>query len=632
MENIEIVGDKIKLYWSRLKRPDDMPGFIFGDKSHMEILANKFPYVSGFMRYSQWEGCYIMNFSKQNLKRIHAQWGKLPITKGAEKVKELKEINNRYVDMVHTCQKLKACPEDELSPVDYKLKPLGMYQHRGVNIVTKVPSVPLFHDCGLGKTFQVLVAMNELVKKGEVTRGKLLAVGKLNTLPTGWMEDCEKFTDLKPALLYPRKKHMSKEKKIAYIKELLDDSQYDVYLINHDGLRIYEELLTEHKFQMIALDESTILKGFHGMSKKIKGGQFGRSLARVAQFADRRVIMTGTPAPNGVEDLWGQLYFLDPTGIFMEPSYADFMEAHFDKVYFGKVNKRDPKTGLLTHPHLKEGEPLNKNTASKFVIKKGHEDIVRSIISPWMYRLKMEDCIDIPPLRSEIRWVELDSKQRHHYDEMKEALRVELDEEDTVVTASVALAKYGKLRQLSGGFIIDHDKKVHQISHPQKLDMLDQLLNEEIDTEEKVIIFCEYRNEVEQLASRYKIYNPVTAYGKNDSIKNLDNIAAFKKDPKKRLLIAHPQSCSHGVNLTEACYLIFYDISYSAEFNYQAIHRIRRATQKRNMYVFYLLAKNTIEKSIYDTVGLKTDRQGRLIDNKQDTSDEEVISAIREAL
>lgn len=496
-------------------------------------------------------------------------------------------------------------------------------------------------------TYMVLVSTELQIKRGAIQKGKTLICGKLATLETGWLEDAEMFTDLKVAMLWSSKS--KKEKKYEEIMEKLNDPSYDAYVINHDGVRVYEKELTEYGFEKVVVDESTILKGFHGMSRHFKGGEFGRSLMRVSKNADWRVIMTGTPAPNGPQDLWGQLKFLNPEGFIIDPTWRDYMNTHFKQVYFGATNVRNngqvyktgPKKGMLKFPnvpmgqliapHLKEGDPLNKNTPSKWVVKNTAIPTISNLLDPWIYRLKLRDCVEVPKDYRMKRVVEMTKSQARHYKDMKDTLVVELDDKE--IRAAIELAAFGKLRQITGGFLIDHDGEANPLRKNPKMDMLDQMVEEEIDTKEKIAIFCEFQWEVKTITSRYKKYGAVSVYGGNTAKKNLDNIKKFKKGGEDvRVIIMHPQSASHGVNLTEACYLIFYSINFSAEFNYQAIGRILRANQTKPMFIYYLLCRNTIDTIAYDKIVVKNKDQETLLDGADREINEELVHAFRESI
>ena len=641
MEKVVVYGDQLQLHWGRQsKLPKGVLNFAFGHKASMNALRNYFKNCGKFMRWSEYQGYYVMNFSKQNLKRIRADFGPVPLVDPEGRVKRLKALNNKFVDMVNLARKAKEAPFELLPKYDYKCEPLGEYQHRGVVLMNNVEQVPLFAQCGMGKTFQVLVSTQEQIKRGVIKKGKTLISAKLNTLETGWLEDAEKFTDLKIGMLWNGSSYKRREK----ILKVLHDPQYDAFVINHEGVTGFEKELTEMNFQKVVIDESTILKGFKGMSKKIKGGAFGRAIMNIAHSAEWRVVMSGSPAPNGPQDLWGQFYFLNPEGFLIEPSYNDYGMADMTKMYFGKTNKRDKNTGKLARPDLLEGEPLNKNTPSKIYATKTQMQNVFDRISPLMYRLRLRDHIDVPPLMIEDRRVDMTKEQQKHYEDMKERFRVQIG--DTEVRATVKLTTYGKLRQITSGFIIDHDEKVQEMKKSPKMDMLDQLVEEEIGPDEKILIFAEYQHEIKTIVERYKKYGALAVFGGhegNSSKKNMENIKKFKGDEDAKILVLHPQSAAHGINLTESAYVIFYSISYSAEFNYQAIGRILRATQKRAMRVFYVLAKNSIDEIIFNVIIGKNRNQAKLIDAdqfidemdagfNQDALEENIMSDFKEAV
>jgi len=493
-------------------------------------------------------------------------------------------------------------------------------------------------------TYMVLTSTELQINRGAVGKGKTLIAAKLATLETGWLQDSEMFTDLKVGVLWSSKS--KKEKKYEEIMGKLNDSSYDAYVINHDGIRVYEKELTDYGFEKVVVDESTILKGFHGMGRHFKGGEFGRSLMRVAQNAKWRAIMTGTPAPNGPQDLWGQFKFLNPEGFIIEPTWRDYMSSYFKQVYFGATNVRNtgqvfksgPKKGSLKFPntpmnqliapHLKEGDPLNKNTPSKWVVKSTAIRTISELISPWIYRLKLRDCVEVPKDYRMNRLVDMTRVQAQHYKDMKESLVVELGDKE--IRAAIELAAYGKLRQITAGFIIDHEGEAIALRKNPKMDMLDQMVHDEIDVEEKIVIFCEFQWEIKTITSRYKKYGAVSVYGGNAAKKNLENIKKFKAGGKDvRIIVMHPQSAAHGVNLTEACYLIFFSINFSAEFNYQAVGRILRANQKKPMFIYYLLCRNSIDTLAYDKIIKKnSDQEALMVENEQSAA-EEILQELR---
>ena len=149
------------------------------------------------------------------------------------------------------------------------------------------------------------------------------------------------------------------------------------------------------------------------------------------------------------------------------------------------------------------------------------------------------------------------------------------------------------------------------------MEELDTLLNDEINLSDKVVIFAEYRWEIETILSRYKGHGIVSVYGGNSSKKNLESIRNFIQDPRIRLIVMHPKSAAHGITLTVAHYMVFYSFSHSAENNYQSIKRIERAGQKNAMFVYYLVCRSSIDQDMMTILKLKDEEQKKLIDQDQ---------------
>lgn len=612
MNEVSIEGDKIYLHWDGTL-PDAPENSIHSP----EDVVYFWPYLNGYARWWKSKNAFALTFSKQNTRRLFNQFGKIPIIKGRDRLDELKSRQEELTDAVKKALLIKELSFEKLPKYDYKMQPLGEYQHRGVVFLCNVNCAPLFADCGMGKTFMVLVSTELQIQKGLIDRGKTLICAKLATIETGWLEDAERFTNLKVNVLW--EKGSSKNRKKVILDRL--DEPADVYVINHDGVRIFQDALAAKGFQKVVVDESTILKNFRGTDPRIRGGQFGKSLMDVAKQAKYRVAMSGTPAPNGPEDLWGQFLFLDPNGLILEPSFNDFREQ-----YFEIVDLRPKEQRFLKNKHTGDfvrtaegkliAKPLGPRDPKKWVPKKESVTHISDAINKPAYRLRIRDHIkDLPEKSTVQRLIDMTPEQEKHYRDMREMLKVEIDNER--ITASMQITAIMKLRQITGGFIIDHEGKCHEIADNPKLAELDSILNEEISPEEKVVIYCEYRWEVETIERRYKKQGVVSVYGGNTSTKNLANIKKFREDPKTRIIVLHPKSAAHGVTFTMAHYMVFYSISHSAEDNYQCVRRIERAGQKNFMFVFYLLCKKSVDKDIATVLKVKTERQSQLIDREQ---------------
>lgn len=584
---ISIWNDVIILKWDG-KLPENMKPEAYHEPKDVLLF---WPIITNHAKWAKKLGAFTMTFSKQNMKRIHAQFGAIDIESGADRVRELKARQEGLFNLAQKIKKIKELPVDQLPKYDYRLPPLAPYQHQGVVYLINNPLAALFADCGLGKTWMVLNSI-EIHKKYNMIKGKTLIAVKLATIETGWLEDAEKFTSLKLGNLWVSSK---KKNRREIITERMKQD-YDAYIINHEGVRLFEEELIAMRFEKIIIDESTILKNFTGGRASTA---FGLSIMNIAHVCKWKVIMSGTPAPNGPENLWGQFKFLDPAGLLLEPNYHDFQNQHMQV--------------LDLRPKSQRHKPLSPRDPKKWIPTKETITDVGSLTSPFIFRVRMIDHLkDMPPLSIMKRVLDMGDEQLKHYNTMKEALRVVIDDER--ILATIKLTQLMKLRQITGGFIIDHNDVAHPLEENPKLDELDSLLNDEIAPEYKVVIYCQYQWEIKTLENRYKDHGVVTVYGGNNSDRNLNNIKAFREDPKVRLVILHPKSAAHGITFTMAHYMIFYSFDHSAEDNYQCIKRIERAGQKNAMFVYYIMMRKSIDEAIYQVIQKKNKDQRNLID------------------
>ena len=554
-----------------------------------EMAPTRWPYLNGIAHWSKKTGKFILALSAGNIERIFKQFGTDNVMydpRSRPLAETFMRASREFGEMCNQAHLIKTMPYDQLPKYNYKMQPLAEYQHRGVVLLTNIPRVPLFADCGVGKTFMALTSTENHIKAGKIEKGKTLICAKLATLESGWLEDAKKFTDLNLKCLWLPTSTRKRKERLA---ELLQED-CDAYLINHDGLFVLENELCEKKFQKIIVDESTILKGFHGTHGGIRTGKFGKALLNIAQCAHWRVVMTGTPAPNGPEDLWGQMHFLDPKGNLLERQFNEFRQLYFDCKQFrvqGKV--------------VKKWEPLPDTL-----------DKVNKVLSPLMYRLRIRDHLDLPQLITMKRFIAMDKEQVKHYSDLKNYLSTVI--EDERIITPIKVTQLMKLRQVTGGFLIDHKEDAHGLPKNPKIEELDSILEEEIGAREKVVIYCQYQWEIKLIESRYKKFGSVSVFGGNTAENNLANIKKFIEDPNTRIIVLHPRSAAHGVTFTVAHYMIFYSLSYSEEEHYQCVKRIERAGQKSTMVVFYLLCKGSIDGIIYDVLQIKAQDQKSLID------------------
>lgn len=554
-------------------------------------MLEAYPLLRGRGRFKESNRSFVFALSSDNLRRLSEQLRKISVKSGQEYIDALYD---RQCDFLSQLRKARAVKSMTTLPdYDYKVPPLAEYQHRGCVYLTNVKPGVMFADCGTGKTWIVINSTEQQIKKGMIERGKTLVCVKLATIKHGWLADTAKFSDLKAVSVWalPGKKRRDK------LLKLLDEPA-DFYVINHDGVRLLTKELAAKGFQKVVVDESTILKTYRGPRGRTSA--FGKALEQVSAKASYRVIMSGTPAPNDADDLWGQMKFVDPDGFLLGASFKDFKASYMKDIRLGKPN--DP------------------NAKVKPVMTISGRSAVRDALTPLVYRVKLRDHIrDMPAKLVMSRSLPMTPEQARHYDEMEDSLATLIDDE--LVVVSVMLAALSKLRQITGGFLLDVDGKAHSIKDNPKMKMMDDLLRDEIAGDEKVVIFAQHRYEIEAIEERFSDLGVGTVYGGNTAAGKVKAIDDFLNDPKVRLLILHPKSAAHGITLTVARYMIFYSFGYSNEDDYQAVRRIERASQKREMRVYYLLCEDSIDEVMFDTVAVKALAQSQLLDNDEADKD-----------
>lgn len=495
-----------------------------------------------------------------------------------ETVKKLKAQEDEWIISTERMRAAKAGRED---PIDYEFKftPYS-HQRKGFYFMHAGGRSAIFGDCGIGKTAIAAAFIESLVEAGE--KGPYLVVCPISIIKQAWLKDIEKFTDLKAMSIYEPSSYKTKEKRIKRL-----NTEADVYIASFSLVRLMEKELRKKKFKMIIVDEST----------KIKNGQSQtfRSLRKISWKAERRYIMSGTPAPNGPLDLWSQFYFADE-GMTLEPSMVDFRYEYFTKV------------------------EVNSTGVGFWVPKRGMANKIYSMISPRAVRFKASECLDLPPQTFAIRELQMTAEQRRVYNEMAESLFVELEGGETV-TARIALSKLMKLREITGGFVITDAGEPVEVGSSPKLKELDHLLEQIMASEEhKAIVWVQYRWEARTIIARFKKkYGAAGLYGDLTQRVKDKNIDRFLDDKKARLLVCHPQSAAHGLTLTVAAYSIYYSLSHNFEEYYQSSKRIHRPGQNHPTFYYFLVCANTIDQSLLTCIQDKKNMQDILIDGKVDT-------------
>lgn len=591
-------------------------------------FAEKLKKAVGTAKYHGGHSRWIMPLSRECVAGLKKLGFQLPPKFAAWEAEQEKLAKRRK-----EANKLKGASGRELrerletAGVRFK-RPLFEHQLRGAAFAIRLPAAALLMDTGTGKTATMATVMQAFADKMGYKR--MLVIAPKTILNTGWGEDIEGFSWLnwvnisdpprreevttcpKCGKVFKRhvqwrhmKTHMKKavekfgeEKAKATLYErfpqllppaqddrrsrlmrALASDEHQVFLINPEGFKLVLDELMEQDWDMVVVDESSMLKSPKSaitQKMQIFGGH-----------VSRRYIMTATPRPNTSMDFWGQMAFIDQC---LGGNFYAFRDKYFYQGY----------DGFSWHPK--------------------HEDVdheIWDIVSQRSYRVKLEDCVDLPGETTERMEVDLTGKLAEHYDDMLKQMAVMVasgvDEEGKVIDTQWRIVQMNKLAQITSGYIFDNEGNVEYLGESEKviatLDMAKRLIEDE---DRFVVIWARFAEEMRILEEELSKYGVSTCHGRT---KNVDaSVAAFKAR-KTRVMIAHARSAQFGHTWVHSNAAIFHSYDYSWEAFYQAKRRIYRLGQKTPVTYLVNVARGTVDEEILEKVFAKEEASEAVVDD-----------------
>lgn len=340
---------------------------------------------------------------------------------------------------------------------------------------------------------------------------------------------------------------------------------YDKVLPVVDGMVVnvnYEALLNEELFkaierwnpEVIIFDEIHYVKNSTAKRSKL--------CTRLAEQAQYRLGLTGTPILKNSQDMFGIFRTMDLGKTFGTNVYV------FQAKYLIDKNARNPH---VTFPAWIDNP-------------KTYVELNEKIYAKSLRKLKSE-CLDLPDLIKMVRFVDWGAKQKKAYDELKRDFLTFIetrkkDGEPEAVTANLAVVKAVRMLQVASGFVTTDEGVTHEFDDCPRLDMVEELLKEiVIDAGEKCIIWCNYRHNYLMLArvcEKLKIPH-VFITGDQSTNEKRESELAFQKDPKTMVIISNPSAGGSGVNLTAASHSIIYSRGFSLAHALQSEARNHRS-------------------------------------------------------
>lgn len=437
-----------------------------------------------------------------------------------------------------------------------------IYQEHAIQKILDLPAVGLFLDMGMGKTVCALTAIVELLHNCfEVA--KVLIIAPKRVAEDTWSREINK---------WDHTKHLKIVKVLGTTKQRINalESSADIYVINRENT---EWLVNFYKkdwpFDMVVIDE---LSSF----KSSKARRF-RALRKVRPFIKRIVGLTGTPAPNGLIDLWSQLYLLDQ-GERLGKTVTGYRERYFEP------GKRDPRRGIVF-----DWKP-----------KPMAEEAIYGKISDICISLRAKDYLKLPERINNVIPVSLPATARKKYEQLERDLLLPFAESDVVADTAAVLSN--KLLQMANGAVYDENGGVKYI-HNAKLEALEDVI--EAANGKPVLVYYAYRHDRDRIKAKFPNARSL------DTEKDIIDW----NDGKIDLLITHPASAGHGLNLQAGGHIIvWFGLVWSLELYQQANARLDRQGQQHSVIVHHLVAEGTIDEDVMKAIEGKAVGQEALLE------------------
>lgn len=441
------------------------------------------------------------------------------------------------------------------------------YQNHGKQHIIDNEGAGLFLGMGLGKTSITLDAIDYLIYHDMSVR-KVLVIAPKKVAESTWVDERDKwdqFNHLRISSMLG-----SPEERIAALR-----IKADIYVISRNNVQwLVTHCMSAWPFDMVVFDESSSFKNH--------ASQRFKSIRMVLPKTCRRVILTGTPSPNGFADLWAQMYLLDQ-GARLGPSVTNYRTEYLSK---------------------------GRGEFSKYSINEFAKAAVLDKVKDIVISMKAEDYLELPEYNEFIQKVKLPKNIKDAYDEFEETAVLELlESEGGKISAANAAALMNKLLQFSNGAVYRQIVLPNGVMsrefvevHDEKLDTLEELI--EAAQDEPVLVFYSYQHDLERIQRRFggtKYENELTLKDWNSG--------------KIKLLLAHPASVAYGLNMQAGGrIIIWFGLPWSLELWQQGNARLYRQGQEQPVIVHKIVCPGTVDMRVVNALSDKAHEQDSLMD------------------
>lgn len=435
---------------------------------------------------------------------------------------------------------------------------LHVYQNRAIDFIKSEKRCGLFLGMGLGKTTTTLTAISDLTDSFAVT--KVLIVAPLRVANTVWKQEAE---------IWKHLQHLKVSICTGTERERLAALQItaDVYVINRENIPWLVDLQkNKWQFDCVIIDESSSFKN--------SGSQRFKSLKKVLPFTNYMVILTGTPSPNGLMDLWAQMYLVD-FGEALGRTKTAYTQRFFESDYMGY----------------------------KLTPLKDADTKIHALIAPKVLSMVASDYLDLPDRIDLIESVELPAKTLALYKQFEKTLLATLPDGEQIEALSAAVLANKLLQWCNGAMYID-ELHNYSVVHDLKLDALADIIEQ--NENENILVAYNYKSDLERLQKRFK------------------DARVLDKDPQTvidwnegriKLLLAHPASAGHGLNIQHGgSMIVWFGLNWSLEYDQQLNARLHRQGQTKPVRIIRIVVKDCLDERVMNVLNDKDRTQSKLIE------------------
>lgn len=444
------------------------------------------------------------------------------------------------------------------------------YQRAIVEFIAQHPRCNVWAGMGTGKTSSTLTALQGLSLVDDPY--PVLVLAPLRVAASTWPDEVGKWVHLQGLRIASW----------AGTRAFPAGPVPDIVTVNYDNVReLVEHFGDRWPFKTVIADEATRLKSF----RLRQGGKRAQALGRVAhKHVTRWVNLTGTPAPNGLLDLWGPAWFVDQ-GARLGRSFSAFQDRWF-------MTTRAP------------GQQFGGET----IALPGADAEIHRRLSDVTITIKAEDYLDLPPLVENVIEVDLPPTARRHYRELEREMFTKLGTGEEIEAVSAA-AKTMKCLQAANGALYTDESGTWKELHDAKLEALQSVVEEAAGM--PVLVAYHFKSDLARLQRAFPQGRALDANPRTIADWNAGRIP---------VMFAHPASAGHGLNLQAGGnILVFFASWWDLEAHSQIIERIGPTRQaqsgfNRPVYVHRIVARSTVDSLVLRRLQTKASVQQVLLD------------------